>query len=134
LSDSMQLIPAIDLLAGRCVRLLHGDFASKTDYSTDAPSLLEKYRLMGAAWLHVVDLDGARGLGDNNAPLIQRLAEQDGISLQVGGGIRHQATIETMLNRGVSRAVIGSAALSQVDEVKGWLAQFGAERLTIAFD
>ena len=72
----MRLIPAIDLKAGHCVRLLHGDFAAETRYSADAGALLEKYRGYGADWLHVVDLDGARDGNGGNRPVIAGLAAE----------------------------------------------------------
>jgi phosphoribosylformimino-5-aminoimidazole carboxamide ribotide isomerase len=130
----MELIPAIDLRAGHCVRLLHGDFAAETRYPADAASLLAKYRSAGADWLHVVDLDGARDGSPGNRAIIMALAQQGSMKLQVGGGLRDAAAVEQMLDAGVARAVVGSAAVSQADQVQSWLQQFGAERLTLAFD
>jgi phosphoribosylformimino-5-aminoimidazole carboxamide ribotide isomerase len=130
----MRLIPAIDLRAGHCVRLLHGDFEAETRYTADAASLLAKYRGAGADWLHVVDLDGARDGSLGNRPIIMALAQQASMNLQVGGGLRDAAVIEQMLDANVARAVVGSAAVSQVDQVQSWLRKFGAERLTLAFD
>jgi phosphoribosylformimino-5-aminoimidazole carboxamide ribotide isomerase len=130
----MQLIPAIDLRDGHCVRLLHGDFDAETRYATDAQTLLAKYRDLGADWLHVVDLDGARGgLPDNRAMVLQ-LAAQKAVKLQVGGGLRNTAALTQMLDAGVARVVVGSAALAQVEQVQAWLKHFGPERLTLAFD
>jgi phosphoribosylformimino-5-aminoimidazole carboxamide ribotide isomerase len=130
----MQLIPAIDLRDGHCVRLLHGDFDAETRYATDAQTLLAKYRDLGADWLHVVDLDGARGgLPDNRAMVLQ-LAAQKAVKLQVGGGLRNTAALTQMLDAGVARVVIGSAALTQVEQVQAWLTHFGPDRITLAFD
>ena len=130
----MRLIPAIDLRAGHCVRLLHGDFAAETVYSADPGSLLNKYRDAGADWLHIVDLDGARDESLDNRAIIVELAARKALHLQVGGGLRNTAAVAQMLDAGVSRAVIGSAAISQVEQVQAWLAHFGAERITLAFD
>jgi phosphoribosylformimino-5-aminoimidazole carboxamide ribotide isomerase len=130
----MKLIPAIDLRAGRCVRLLHGDFEAETRYPADAASLLAKYRAAGADWLHIVDLDGARDGSLENRPIILELARRGSMKLQVGGGLRDAASLKLILDAGAARAVVGSAAVSQVDEVRSWLAEFGAERLTLAFD
>jgi len=135
----MQLIPAIDLRDGHCVRLLHGDFDAETRYAADPQALLLKYRGAGADWLHIVDLDGARGRtdgargGDNQAIILQ-LAAHKAIKLQVGGGLRNTAALAQMLDAGVERVVVGSAALTQVDQVQAWLQHFGADRLTLAFD
>ena len=130
----MKLIPAIDLRAGHCVRLLHGDFDAETRYPADAPSLLAKYRAAGADWLHIVDLDGARDGSADNRSIIVELARHKSMKLQVGGGLRNTAALAQMLDAGAERAVIGSAAVSQVEQVQHWLQEFGAQRLTLAFD
>jgi phosphoribosylformimino-5-aminoimidazole carboxamide ribotide isomerase len=130
----MQLIPAIDLKAGRCVRLFKGDFADETRYPIEPRALLHKYRQLGATWLHVVDLDGAQGVGSDNRAIILALADEGLVKLQVGGGLRNTAAVAQMLDGGAARVVIGSAALQQTDQVRAWLEHFGAERLTLAFD
>ena len=130
----MRLIPAIDLQAGHCVRLLKGDFASETRYPADPEDLLAKYRDLGADWLHVVDLDGARDGRPDNQAIIWQLAAQRVVKLQVGGGLRNTAALARMLDAGVARVVVGSAALSQVEQVQAWLQHFGPEHLTLAFD
>jgi phosphoribosylformimino-5-aminoimidazole carboxamide ribotide isomerase len=130
----MRLIPAIDLQDGRCVRLLRGDFAAETRYDTDPQTLLAQYRDLGADWLHVVDLDGARdGHGANRAQIVA-LAAQNAVRLQVGGGIRDAAAITRMLDAGVARVVLGSAAVTHADDVRGWLVTYGPERIVLAFD
>jgi phosphoribosylformimino-5-aminoimidazole carboxamide ribotide isomerase len=130
----MHLIPAIDLRDGHCVRLLHGNFEAETRYPTDPETLLIKYRNFGADWLHIVDLDGARGGTLDNRALILRLAEQKAVKLQVGGGLRNTAALAQVLDAGVARAVVGSAALTQAEQVQAWLKHFGPDRLTLAFD
>ncbi|HME40142.1 MAG TPA: 1-(5-phosphoribosyl)-5-[(5-phosphoribosylamino)methylideneamino] imidazole-4-carboxamide isomerase [Steroidobacteraceae bacterium] len=130
----MRLIPAIDLKGGRCVRLLQGDFAAETRYDADAPALLEKYRGFGADWLHVVDLDGAQSGSLGNRAIIARLAEQKAVKLQAGGGLRDAAAVTQMLDLGIARVVIGSAALTQAGTVRTWLQGFGPERIVLAFD
>jgi phosphoribosylformimino-5-aminoimidazole carboxamide ribotide isomerase len=130
----MRLIPAIDLRAGRCVRLRQGDFASETRYCADPEDLLAKYKGLGADWLHLVDLDGARHGQLDNQTIIMRLAAQRAVKLQVGGGLRNTAALARMLDAGVARVVVGSAALCQVEQVQAWLKHFGTERLTLAFD
>lgn len=130
----MRLIPAIDLRAGHCVRLLHGDFEAETRYPTSPHSLLTRYRDAGADWLHLVDLDGARDGSLGNRAIICELAAAKALNLQVGGGLRNTAALAQMLDAGVARAVVGSAAILKVEQVLAWLAHFGAERLTLAFD
>jgi phosphoribosylformimino-5-aminoimidazole carboxamide ribotide isomerase len=130
----MLLIPSIDLRGGQCVRLLRGDFAAETRYEVDALSLLARYRALGASWLHVVDLDGARDGRSGNRELIGALAHQGGLALQVGGGVRSAGVIEALLGAGVGRVVIGSAAVEQPALVVQWLTEHGPERICLAFD
>jgi phosphoribosylformimino-5-aminoimidazole carboxamide ribotide isomerase len=130
----MHLIPAIDLRDGHCVRLLHGDFEAETRYPTDPETLLIKYRNLGADWLHIVDLDGARGGTLDNRAIILRLAGQKAVKLQVGGGLRNTTALAQVLDAGVARVVVGSAALTQTEQVQAWLKHFGPDRLTLAFD
>jgi phosphoribosylformimino-5-aminoimidazole carboxamide ribotide isomerase len=129
----MYLIPAIDLRDGRCVRLLHGDFAQETRYAVDPVELAVQYRDLGARWLHVVDLDGAKRGEPVNLPLIRRMRAAAGVDVQLGGGIRTRASLEQALEV-ATRAVIGSLAVSDPDVVAGWLAEFGPDRLTLALD
>jgi phosphoribosylformimino-5-aminoimidazole carboxamide ribotide isomerase len=130
----MHLIPAIDLREGHCVRLLHGDFEAETRYPTEPETLLIKYRDLGADWLHVVDLDGARGGILDNRAIILGLAAQKAVKLQVGGGLRNTTALAQMLDAGVARVVVGSAAVTQAEQVQAWLKHFGPDRLTLAFD
>jgi phosphoribosylformimino-5-aminoimidazole carboxamide ribotide isomerase len=130
----MRLIPAIDLKGGRCVRLLKGDFAAETRYQTEPAALLARYRRLGADWLHVVDLDGARDGSGGNHVIIAGLAAELGIKLQVGGGLRSVSTVQAMLDLGAARVVVGSAALTDPPEVRRWLHRFGGGRIALAFD
>ena len=132
--NAVRLIPAIDLKGGHCVRLLHGDFSAETRYDTDPLALLAKYRGLGADWLHVVDLDGAKEGSLGNRAIIEQLAAQQAVKLQVGAGLRNTAMVAQMFDLGVARVVIGSAAVTHVQQVCAWLEHFGAERVTLAFD
>jgi phosphoribosylformimino-5-aminoimidazole carboxamide ribotide isomerase len=130
----MRLIPAIDLRGGRCVRLLRGDFAAETRYDAEPRALLAKYRGYGADWIHVVDLDGARDGSAGNRGVIAELAAEPDIKLQVGGGLRDVEAVERTLAAGVARIVVGSAAVTQPEEVARWLARFGSDRVALALD
>ena len=129
----MELIPAIDLRNGRCVRLLQGDFERETRYSVDPVELAAHYRGLGARALHVVDLDGAKQGVPVNLPVIRRMRAAAGIDVQLGGGIRARASLEQALEVG-ARAVIGSLAVSEPQLVASWLTEFSPERLTLALD
>jgi phosphoribosylformimino-5-aminoimidazole carboxamide ribotide isomerase len=130
----MLLIPAIDLRAGHCIRLQQGRFDAETRYRLEPDELLQRYRELGASWVHVVDLDGARDGVPTNMPLIARLTRQCAVRLQVGGGVRSAYVIDALLGAGVARVVIGSAAVERPVEVLRWIQHFGRERLCLAFD
>jgi phosphoribosylformimino-5-aminoimidazole carboxamide ribotide isomerase len=130
----MQLIPAIDLKDGRCVRLLYGDFAAETHYSDNPVEILDRYVALGATQIHVVDLDGAKDGSQANYGLIERFAAKQVAQLQVGGGLRNLQRVQSLLSLGVKRAVVGSIAVSNPDEVINWSQIVGTEQLVLAFD
>ncbi|MCW5572557.1 MAG: 1-(5-phosphoribosyl)-5-((5-phosphoribosylamino)methylideneamino)imidazole-4-carboxamide isomerase [Steroidobacteraceae bacterium] len=130
----MLLIPSIDLRGGHCVRLHQGDFAAETRYEVSAGALLARYAGQGASWLHVVDLDGARDGVLANRAIVLQLAAQRRLRLQVGGGVRDHAAVDDLLQNGVERVVVGSAAIERSGEVRGWFRRYGAERLCLALD
>ena len=130
----MRLIPAIDLRQGRCVRLFQGDFDAETRYPVEPVALARRYRSLGADWLHVVDLDGARDGIAGNASIIGQIAAIPGLKLQVGGGLREARSLRTLLDQGVSRVVVGSAAVTHPAEVAQWITSLGPEHVTLAFD
>ena len=126
------IFPAIDLLDGRPVRLTRGDFTRVTDYARDAVRTAVELEQLGAGWLHVVDLDAARGSGDNRA-VIRAIRAAVGLRLQVGGGVRRLADAEQLLAVGVDRVVVGSA-LARDPELPGrWAAAVG-DRLIAGID
>lgn len=108
----MLVIPAIDLKDGRCVRLRQGDMAAETIYSDDVTEVARKWQQSGATLIHVVDLNGAVGGEPKNFPHIQSILKSVSASIQVGGGIRSLDTVRQYLNAGVSRVVLGTAALT----------------------
>src|SRR5258706_2297612 len=130
----MLLIPSIDLRGGRCVRLLKGDFGTETGFAVEALELLQRYRALGAPWLYIVDLDGAGGGTLANGSTIAALAAQQGVALQIGGGVRTRAAAVELVRLDIDRIVVGSAAAESPVEVTEWLAEFGPERVTLAFD
>jgi phosphoribosylformimino-5-aminoimidazole carboxamide ribotide isomerase len=130
----MILIPSIDLRNGRCVRLLKGNFDAETRYDLEPHELLQRYRALGASWLHVVDLDGAKDGRLANRSVIIRLASQKALHVQVGGGVRSTAVVDDLLRNGIDRVIVGSAAVEKPAEVQGWLKRHGAEKIGLAFD
>jgi phosphoribosylformimino-5-aminoimidazole carboxamide ribotide isomerase len=132
--SAFELYPAIDVRAGRVVRLVQGDYGQETRYDADPVELAATYEREGARWLHLVDLDAARDGGWTLAPLLATLRERTGLRVQSGGGVRCEADVERLLRLGVERVVIGSLAVKQPDMVSTWLARYGVERITIALD
>jgi phosphoribosylformimino-5-aminoimidazole carboxamide ribotide isomerase len=130
----MELIPAIDLKAGRCVRLFKGDFAAETVYSNDPATVLDRYVSLGARRVHVVDLDGAKDGEQPNRHIIEKLSRRGDIKLQVGGGLRTLERVHALLASGVERAVIGSVAVLKPDEVIEWFRAIDPQRIVLALD
>lgn len=130
----MLIIPAIDLRAGRVVRLRQGDYAQETRYDFDAFALAADYADAGATWLHLVDLDGAKSGHFENLRAIEKIAAAERLAVQAGGGVRNADDVERLLDAGVARVVVGSIAVRAPDEVEKWIARYGAERLCIALD
>ena len=108
----MEVIPAIDLRGGRCVRLYQGDYAQETVYSDDPVEVALRWQEMGAVRLHVVDLDGAAQGEPANLDVIESIAASVAMPLQTGGGIRDMAAIERTLGIGVGRVVLGTSAVA----------------------
>ena len=129
----MELLPAIDIRNGRCVRLLKGDFLQETRYPVDPVELAERYAELGATWLHVVDLDGAARGTPVNLDLVGSMARAGNLKIQLGGGIRSRDDLERALAV-AERIVIGSLAIEAQQRVAGWLRELGAARLTLALD
>lgn len=130
----MLLIPSIDLRGGHCVRLLKGEFDAETRYDVDPAELLARYADAGVRWLHLVDLDGARDGTPGNRELIRRMASQARIRIQLGGGLRTRGLVDEALSAGVSRAVIGSAAVEDPGLLRALLLDYGADRICLAID
>jgi phosphoribosylformimino-5-aminoimidazole carboxamide ribotide isomerase len=131
----VDLFPAIDLRAGRVVRLAQGEAGHETRYHDDPVAQAEQFISAGARWIHVVDLDRAFGTGDNLA-VIQAIASRMGtqVRIQVGGGLRSLAALEAVLGLGIARAILGTAAVTDPALVSGALARAGSERLAIGLD
>jgi phosphoribosylformimino-5-aminoimidazole carboxamide ribotide isomerase len=106
----MVVIPAIDILGGRCVRLTRGDYEKPTVYSDDPAEVADDFVRSGASRVHVVDLDAARGFGDNQE-LIKQLLRRDDLELQVAGGIRTSDAVDSWLFAGAHAVVLGTAAV-----------------------
>ena len=129
----MNIFPAIDLYEGKAVRLYKGRYDELTVYNNDPLSVALDFEAAGAKYLHLVDLEGARDGGTPNLEVIKRIREGTSLFIEVGGGIRSLAVIEKYLSIGVSRVILGTAALTDRDMLKSALALYG-ERIAVGAD
>ena len=129
----MQVIPAIDLIGGRCVRLMQGDFEKETVYSDDPERVARQWAAQGAERIHVVDLDGARTGAPVNIDVVGRIVAAVDVPVQLGGGIRSVEIAREALNAGVDRVMVGTAALDG-GVISDMLKVLGAEGLLVSVD
>ncbi|MBL7214616.1 MAG: 1-(5-phosphoribosyl)-5-[(5-phosphoribosylamino)methylideneamino]imidazole-4-carboxamide isomerase [Phycisphaerae bacterium] len=111
----MEILPAIDLIDGKCVRLVQGEYHKKITYKDDPVAQAREFFDAGATWLHVVDLDGAKLGKPINADVLAAISEQVSMKIELGGGIRNEEAIVKMLDAGVTRLILGSSAIKQFD-------------------
>ena len=130
----MEVIPAIDLRGGLCVRLHQGDYSRETVYSADPLAVAKEWEQAGAPRIHVVDLDGARTGQQANGEAISAIADALNIPLQVGGGIRDLTQAQALLRQGVGRVVLGTAAIINPNLVRRLCESEGSDRIVIAVD
>jgi len=130
----MIVIPAIDLRGGKCVRLLHGDFAAETVYGDDPVAMARHWQEAGASVLHVVDLDGAAAGEPRQTALIRAICAALTIPVELGGGLRTLAHITAAFDAGVARVVLGTAAVGDPSLVRAALAAHGPERIVLGLD
>ncbi|MCL2527948.1 MAG: 1-(5-phosphoribosyl)-5-[(5-phosphoribosylamino)methylideneamino]imidazole-4-carboxamide isomerase [Defluviitaleaceae bacterium] len=131
----MIIIPAIDLQGGQAVRLVQGDYGKKTVYSNDPVTLAQEFEAMGAKYLHVVDLDGAKAGSTVNIDVIRKIRKGINIPMQLGGGIRNAETVDMYLTDiGIDRVILGTVAVAQPSFVKEMLDKYGPERIVVGVD
>jgi phosphoribosylformimino-5-aminoimidazole carboxamide ribotide isomerase len=129
----MEIIPAIDLKDGRCVRLYQGDFAQSTVYGDDPVAMARRWVDLGATRLHVVDLDGARSGRPTNTDAVLAIVQAAGVPVQLGGGLRREEDVTAALALGVERVILGTAAVEQTELVARLVARFG-EQVVVGVD
>jgi len=128
------IIPAIDLIEGKVVRLYQGDYEQKTQYERDPIDVVHQYADDGAQWLHIVDLTGAKDTNKRQLNLIAAMVATKRMKFQCGGGVRTKADVQGLLNAGIQRVVIGSLAVTEPSLVEEWISEFGAEHIVLALD
>lgn len=130
----MEIIPAIDLLNGQCVRLSAGDFARQTTYDSDPVAVAQRFADAGLRRLHLVDLDGARAGQPVNLNVLEAIARHTTLDIDAGGGIQTDAALAQVLGAGASHVTAGSLAVRQPAMVQAWLTQHGADTIFLGAD
>ena len=128
------IIPAIDLMDGKCVRLTQGDYGQKKEYSADPVDMAKQYEDCGVTRLHVVDLDGARAKKPCNLRVLENIATKTGLDIEWGGGIKDASSLRSTLDAGADRIICGSIAVDDRDTFTSWLKDFGPSRLILGAD
>lgn len=130
----IELIPAIDLIGGKCVRLTKGDYDTQKVYNEDPVAVAREFEEYGFKRLHVVDLDGARSKHVMNHKVLERMAQATNLVIDFGGGIKTDEDIRIATESGAQMVTVGSVAVTQPDLFLGWLQQLGSERIILGAD
>ena len=125
----IQIIPAIDIIGGRCVRLTQGDYGRRKVYDADPADMVRRYCDCGVSRIHVVDLDGAKVSAPCNLPLLERLANVSTVPIEWGGGISGDDALQQVFDAGAGMAIIGTLAALQPEVFAGWLQRYGARMI-----
>lgn len=128
------IIPAIDLIGGKVVRLYQGDYGQKTEYTWTPQDRYNLYVKEGAQQLHLVDLDGAKNTENRQLKVIKELISHTPVPVQIGGGIRTEKDVADLLEVGANRVVIGSTAVKDPALVGSWMKKYGSEHIVLALD
>jgi phosphoribosylformimino-5-aminoimidazole carboxamide ribotide isomerase len=130
----MQIIPAIDIIEGKCVRLTEGDYAQKKIYNEDPLEVAKQFEGVGLMRLHLVDLDGAKAGEVVNWKVLEKIANKTNLAIDFGGGIKTEATLKTVIDTGAKYATIGSLAVNNRVLFEAWIARFGAAVFMLGAD
>lgn len=130
----IELIPAIDIIGGQCVRLTKGDYDQKTVYRDSPAEMAKEFEKIGFKRLHVVDLDGAKSKHIVNEQVLEAITTQTQLTVDFGGGIKTDEDIEKAFAAGASMVTIGSIAVTSPDLFMGWLEKYGVERIILGAD
>jgi phosphoribosylformimino-5-aminoimidazole carboxamide ribotide isomerase len=130
----MEIIPAIDLIGGQCVRLTEGDFAQQTTYDSNPLEVAKRFEANGIKRLHLVDLDGARARKPVNLNVLETIAANTNLTIDFGGGLQSDEAVKQAFDAGAAQITAGSIAVREPDKVKNWLLQYGADKIIIGAD
>lgn len=130
----MELIPAIDLIDGRCVRLTQGDYGQTKIYDAEPVDLARRYADCGVRRLHIVDLDGAKAKAPCNLSTLEKVVAATGLDVEWGGGIKDSVAMQQVVDAGASRVICGSVAVDNPELFAQWLQEYGASRVILGAD
>lgn len=130
----MEIIPAIDLIGQKCVRLIEGDFARKTEYSDDPVAQALSFQDYGVTRLHVVDLEGAKSSSPKHLKVLEKICSSTNLIVDFGGGVREAKDVEAILSAGARMVSLGSVAVKDPGKVEGWITSFGADKFFLGAD
>ena len=130
----INIIPAIDLIDGKCVRLTKGDYNQKKEYSASPLDMALRYQDIGISRLHLVDLDGAKSSSPKNLHVLEEIATRTSLDIEWGGGIKSDEALSDAFNAGAGHLIIGSVAVSNPDLFARWLQTYGGNRLILGAD
>ena len=130
----MKIIPAIDIIDGKCVRLSKGDYGTQKVYHENPVDIAKEFEANGIKYLHVVDLDGAKAKTIKNLKTLENLASQTQLIIDFGGGIKTRDNLEAAFDAGATKVTIGSIAVDNANICQEWIAEFGADKLILGAD
>lgn len=130
----MEIIPAIDLIEGKCVRLVKGDYDARKEYSACPADMARAFEDAGARRLHIVDLDGAKASAPVNLKVAEEIASSTKLDIEWGGGLKSRESVCSVFDAGVSRAICGSVAAADPAVFRSWLDEFGPARMILGAD
>ncbi len=130
----MRIIPAIDIIEGKCVRLEQGDYASKKIYSEDPLEMAKQYQDHGIKYLHLVDLDGARSSRIINWKVLYNIASKTNLKIDFGGGLKSDEDLKIAFENGAAQVTAGSIAVKNKPQVLSWINQYGSEKIILGAD
>jgi len=130
----IEIIPAIDIIDGKCVRLTEGDYSRKTEYSSDPLAVAKGFEASGVKRLHLVDLDGAKTGAIRNLSVLEKIAKETNLLIDFGGGIKTEAEMESVIAAGATFVTLGSVVVKQPELFESWVAKYGPEKYFIGAD
>jgi phosphoribosylformimino-5-aminoimidazole carboxamide ribotide isomerase len=130
----MEIIPAIDVIEGKCVRLTHGDYSQKKIYNERPLEVAKEFEDAGIRRLHLVDLDGAKAGRIQNWNVLENIASRTGLIIDFGGGIKSEKDLQIVFDSGAAMATIGSLAVKEESLFSGWLSAYGADKFLLGAD